>query len=105
MLLPPGSHCSACEWSPARRVRGLQSCAGSGTVSASDGWRMMPADLAGVGAETAVGGVRYPPNVRGLKSSWFVMLALLPVALMTYSPWRSAYTSAASSAFRYATAP
>ena len=53
----------------------------------------------------AVRGVRYPPNVRGLKSSWFVMLALLPVALMTYSPWRSAYTSAASSAFRYATAP
>ena len=51
------------------------------------------------------GGARYPPNVRGLKSSWFVMLALLPVALMTYSPWRSAYTSAASSAFRYATAP
>ena len=54
---------------------------------------------------TAVRGVRYPPNVRGLKSSWFVMLALLPVALMTYSPWRSAYTSAISSAFRYATAP
>ena len=48
---------------------------------------------------------RYPPNVRGLKSSWFVMLALLPVALITYSPWLSAYPSAASSAYRYATAP
>ena len=33
-----------------------------------------------------VTGVRYPPNVRGLKSSWFVMHALLPVARMTYSP-------------------
>ena len=48
---------------------------------------------------------RYAPSVRGLKSFSFVMLALLPVALMTYNPCRSAYTSAASSAFRYATAP
>ena len=49
--------------------------------------------------------MRYAPNVRGLKFFSFVMLALLPVALMTYNPCRSAYTSAASSAFRYATAP
>ena len=52
----------------------------------SDGWRMMSADLAGNRRGTAVRGVRYRPNLRGLKSSWLVMLALLPVALMTYSP-------------------
>ncbi len=44
-------------------------------------------------------------NTRGLKSVSLMMLALLPVARMTYSPRRCAYASAACSTFKYATAP
>ena len=48
---------------------------------------------------------RTRPNVRGRKFSWFVMLALLPVARITNRPCPCAYVSEDSSAFRYATAP
>ena len=51
-----------------------------------EGRRYFLPTLLRAGTQPALGDVRYPPNVRGLKSSWFVMLALLPVALMTYNP-------------------
>lgn len=52
--------------------------------------RLLAAAAAQAPAHRAVG--HYPPNVRGLKSFSLVMLALLPVARMTYNPCRSAYT-------------